>query len=63
MATAALVVALTPPLAAQEPADTTGTDPSIGCWQGRPLPECRSFWLFEVQGNLLLSGPAASERI
>lgn len=43
-------------LAAQVPADTSGAEPAIGCWQGRPLPECRSFWLFEVQGNLLLAG-------
>lgn len=50
------VFPLAAPVGAQGVADTADAEPSIGCWRGRPLPECRSFWLFEVQGNLLLSG-------
>lgn len=52
----AAIFSLVAPLGAQGVPDTTDAEASIGCWQGQPLPECRSFWLFEVQGNLLLSG-------
>lgn len=34
-------------LAAQEP-DEAG--PQIGCFRGRPLPACKTFWLIELQG-------------
>lgn len=28
------------------------SSPRIGCFRGRPLPACRSFWIVEVQGAL-----------
>jgi hypothetical protein len=30
-----------------------------GCFRGRPLPRCRSFWITEAEGGLRLAGPAA----
>ena len=36
----------------------------IGCFRGRPLPACKSFWIVEMQGSLcrwcLLSMPILS---
>ena len=36
------------PLEAQEAQESE--DPRIGCFRGRPLPACKSFWLVEMQG-------------
>ena len=30
-------------------------EPSIGCFRGHPLPRCKSFWIFEMQGSLPLA--------
>lgn len=29
--------------------------PQIGCFRGRPLPDCRSFWIVEMQGSTPLA--------
>jgi len=36
-----------PPAMAQDDADA-----HIGCFRGRPLPDCKSFWIVEIQGVL-----------
>lgn len=28
-----------------------GAGPQIGCFRGRPLPACKSFWIVEMQGS------------
>jgi hypothetical protein len=30
-------------------------EPSIGCFRGNPLPRCKSFWIFEMQGSLQIA--------
>jgi hypothetical protein len=30
---------------------TDGDGPRVGCFRGRPLPACRSFWILEMQGS------------
>lgn len=30
-----------------------------GCFRGRPLPRCRSFWITEAEGGVRLAGPGA----
>jgi len=49
---ASLAVALAGPgtLAAQ-----AGTEATVGCLRGQPLPTCRSFWLIEMQGSTPLA--------
>lgn len=29
--------------------DLAGAEPQVGCFRGRPLPECRSIWIVEIQ--------------
>jgi len=31
--------------------DTTSEAGKVGCFRGQPIPNCRSFWIFEVQGQ------------
>lgn len=63
MTAAALAVALSVPFAPPSglgaqprPADASADPaPSVGCFRGRPLPACRSFWLIEMQGSTPLA--------
>jgi len=32
-----------------------GGEPKVGCFRGRPLPACRSFWIVEMQGSTPLA--------
>ena len=43
------------------PGSVSGQDPDpapaaakVGCFRGRPLPDCKSFWIFEMQGSVPL---------
>jgi hypothetical protein len=37
-------------------AQATGAgEPKVGCFRGRPVPACRSFWIVEMQGNTPLA--------
>ena len=46
-----LMCAIPPvPIHAQEAADPDRLQ-QIGCFRGRPLPACKSFWIFEMQGS------------
>ena len=38
------------PIRAQAEGDAEGRQ-QVGCFRGRPLPVCKSFWIFEMQGN------------
>lgn len=38
------------PIRAQAEGDGEGRQ-QVGCFRGRPLPVCKSFWIFEMQGN------------
>ncbi len=43
------LVAVPVPALAQGAGGTSGAQ--VGCFRGRPLPACRSFWLIEMQGS------------
>ena len=45
----ALQALLMAALPAQE-RDVVEVQPQVGCFRGRPLPECKSFWIIEMQG-------------
>ena len=38
------------PTSAQGSRDA-GARQQVGCFRGRPLPACKSFWIFEMQGS------------
>ena len=38
------------PIRAQAEGDPQGRQ-QVGCFRGRPLPACKSFWIFEMQGS------------
>ncbi len=38
------------PIRAQAEGDPEGRQ-QVGCFRGRPLPACKSFWIFEMQGS------------
>ena len=38
------------PILAQAEGDPQGRQ-QVGCFRGRPLPACKSFWIFEMQGS------------
>lgn len=44
------ILAAAPPTMAQEVTQGEG-GPKVACLRGRPLPECRSFWIIEMQGH------------
>ncbi len=52
-ATLALAVVAPGPAAGQE-ADPAPAAPKVGCFQGHPLPDCKSFWIIEMQGSVPL---------
>ncbi|HUP53778.1 MAG TPA: hypothetical protein VM198_14955 [Longimicrobiales bacterium] len=37
--------------AAAQVVDGPGQAQKVGCFRGQPLPSCRSFWIFEMQGQ------------
>src|SRR5256885_13899139 len=45
-----LLCALIPPAIGAQ-TDTTARAPQPRCWRGRPLPQCRSFFLTEMAGE------------
>jgi hypothetical protein len=46
-----VIVAVVPtPASAQGSRDADGRQ-QVGCFRGRPLPACKSFWIFEMQGS------------
>ncbi len=45
---------LSVPIRAQAQGDSEGRQ-QIGCFRGRPLPACKSFWIFEMQGSAPLA--------
>lgn len=40
------------PTPARAQSEASDDEPSIGCFRGNPLPRCKSFWIFEMQGSL-----------
>ena len=42
------------PILAQTEGDPDGRQ-QVGCFRGRPLPACKSFWIFEMQGSAPLA--------
>ena len=38
------------PILAQAEGDPEGRQ-QVGCFRGRPLPACKTFWIFEMQGS------------
>lgn len=60
----AFAAATTPASAGQAPAapaTDTLPEPRVGCFQGRPLPHCASFWILEMQASSTLAEPSWTE--
>lgn len=49
-ATIVVACALTPIVSGAQ-SDTSAKAPMSRCWRGKPLPQCRSFWITEMAGE------------
>jgi len=49
----ALAVIVAPEPGSGQEADRPAA-PKVGCFRGHPLPDCKSFWIFEMQGSVPL---------
>ena len=48
------VAAVAPGSVSAQESEGARTGPRVGCFQGHPLPDCKSFWIFEMQGSVPL---------